>query len=256
MINTELAEEEEKDTAFSYIFFDQAKIDKGGLSDSMYDDLVPSIPKKRNDMQRGIIGWKRWAERWKGPVANFEEKNLATMALFNVYAQKPKQEFPWSEFDEDLHEWALAIQAVQEKRIHSSETVEQISAQIFMSVDRWLPVSDDLASREAKYRMQRGTPELGELGERVRPLYKKMYQQFLQEDDVLKIATQSANQLINVSKDITDRRALLDAVWMMQLFLDEANPTYYLTASLAVTFPFNLVAGIPLYYQLASWLKG
>lgn len=42
----------------------------------------------------------------------------------------------------------------------------------------------------------------------------------------------------------------------VRITLPEANPTYYLTASLAVTFPFNLVAGIPIYYELASWLAG
>lgn len=40
----------------------------------------------------------------------------------------------------------------------------------------------------------------------------------------------------------------------VRMTLPEANPTYYLTASLAITFPFNLVAGIPLYYNLAAWL--
>ncbi len=41
----------------------------------------------------------------------------------------------------------------------------------------------------------------------------------------------------------------------VRMTLPEANPAYYLTASLAVTFPFNLVFGIPLYYQLALWLQ-
>jgi hypothetical protein len=41
----------------------------------------------------------------------------------------------------------------------------------------------------------------------------------------------------------------------VRMTLPEANPTYYLTASLAVTFPFNLVAGIPFYYQIAAWLQ-
>ena len=36
--------------------------------------------------------------------------------------------------------------------------------------------------------------------------------------------------------------------------LPEANPAYYLTASLGVTFPFNLTVGIPLYLALATWL--
>lgn len=40
----------------------------------------------------------------------------------------------------------------------------------------------------------------------------------------------------------------------VRMTLPEANPTYYLTASLAVTFPFNLVVGIPLFYNLAVWL--
>jgi len=42
----------------------------------------------------------------------------------------------------------------------------------------------------------------------------------------------------------------------VRIALPEANPSLYLTASLAVTFPFNLTAGIPLYYQLAQWVGG
>lgn len=34
--------------------------------------------------------------------------------------------------------------------------------------------------------------------------------------------------------------------------LPEANPSYYITSSLAVTFPFNLTIGIPLYHYMAS----
>lgn len=41
----------------------------------------------------------------------------------------------------------------------------------------------------------------------------------------------------------------------VRMTLPEANPAYYLTASLAITFPFNLVLGIPLYYQIAFWLQ-
>jgi len=37
----------------------------------------------------------------------------------------------------------------------------------------------------------------------------------------------------------------------VRIALPEANPSLYLTASLAVTFPFNLVLGIPLYHALA-----
>jgi hypothetical protein len=38
--------------------------------------------------------------------------------------------------------------------------------------------------------------------------------------------------------------------------LPEANPTYYLTASLAMTFPFNILVGIPLYYAMARYVAG
>nr|WP_240901111.1 sodium-dependent bicarbonate transport family permease [Thioalkalivibrio sp. XN8] len=41
----------------------------------------------------------------------------------------------------------------------------------------------------------------------------------------------------------------------MRLALPEANPTLSLTASLGVTFPFNILVGIPLYYGLAEQLR-
>jgi hypothetical protein len=40
----------------------------------------------------------------------------------------------------------------------------------------------------------------------------------------------------------------------MRVALPEANPSIYLTLSLGVTFPFNLVLGIPLYVAVAGWL--
>lgn len=40
----------------------------------------------------------------------------------------------------------------------------------------------------------------------------------------------------------------------VRMTLPEANPTYYLTAALAITFPFNIVLGIPLYYRMATLL--
>jgi hypothetical protein len=42
----------------------------------------------------------------------------------------------------------------------------------------------------------------------------------------------------------------------MKIALPEANATYYLTASLGITFPFNIIAGIPLYYNITQWLYG
>lgn len=37
-----------------------------------------------------------------------------------------------------------------------------------------------------------------------------------------------------------------------RMTLPAANPTFYLTASLAITFPFNVVVGIPFYHQCAT----
>ena len=42
----------------------------------------------------------------------------------------------------------------------------------------------------------------------------------------------------------------------VKLSIPEANPTLSITASLAITFPFNLMVGIPLYYQVALWFVG
>jgi hypothetical protein len=41
----------------------------------------------------------------------------------------------------------------------------------------------------------------------------------------------------------------------MRMAIPEANPSIYLTLALGVTFPFNVVFGIPLYYSFASYLK-
>ena len=40
----------------------------------------------------------------------------------------------------------------------------------------------------------------------------------------------------------------------MRISLPEANPTLSLTASLGITFPFNVLIGIPLYYALSVWV--
>jgi hypothetical protein len=42
----------------------------------------------------------------------------------------------------------------------------------------------------------------------------------------------------------------------VRIALPEANPTFYLTASLGITFPFNVTLGIPLYYTFAAWFAG
>jgi hypothetical protein len=40
----------------------------------------------------------------------------------------------------------------------------------------------------------------------------------------------------------------------VRLTLPEANPTYSITAALAITFPFNIALGIPIYYQMAKFV--
>ena len=42
----------------------------------------------------------------------------------------------------------------------------------------------------------------------------------------------------------------------VRLALPEANPGYYLTCSLAITFPFNIVLGLPLYSLMTGWFYG
>ena len=40
----------------------------------------------------------------------------------------------------------------------------------------------------------------------------------------------------------------------VRIALPKANPSYYLTASLGITFPFNITIGIPIYYLMATWM--
>ena len=42
----------------------------------------------------------------------------------------------------------------------------------------------------------------------------------------------------------------------MRSAVPEANPALSLTAALAITFPFNILVGIPLYRKIAEWLLG
>lgn len=50
--------------------------------------------------------------------------------------------------------------------------------------------------------------------------------------------------------------SFIDAPAACRASLPEANPGIYLTASLGVTLPFNLIVGLPLYYAYARWLAG
>lgn len=42
----------------------------------------------------------------------------------------------------------------------------------------------------------------------------------------------------------------------VRMTLPDANPTFYLTLALAITFPFNVLAGIPIYYHVARFAQG
>jgi uncharacterized protein len=50
--------------------------------------------------------------------------------------------------------------------------------------------------------------------------------------------------------------SFIDAPAACRASLPEANPGIYLTASLGVTLPFNLLAGLPLYWWWSGWLAG
>jgi len=40
----------------------------------------------------------------------------------------------------------------------------------------------------------------------------------------------------------------------VRMAIPEANPSLYLTLSLGITFPFNVVVSIPLYHSIAEWI--
>jgi uncharacterized protein len=48
--------------------------------------------------------------------------------------------------------------------------------------------------------------------------------------------------------------SFIDAPAACRAALPQANPGIYLTSSLGITLPFNLLAGIPIYYEYARWL--
>lgn len=60
-----------------------------------------------------------------------------------------------------------------------------------------------------------------------------------------------ANALVFAT--MTASASYIAAPAAVRLALPKANPAYYLTSSLAITFPFNLTIGIPTYYLLAQW---
>lgn len=55
---------------------------------------------------------------------------------------------------------------------------------------------------------------------------------------------------------ITASASYIDAPAAVRATLPQANPSIYLTSSLGITFPFNLLIGLPLYFNFAVWLHG
>jgi uncharacterized protein len=55
---------------------------------------------------------------------------------------------------------------------------------------------------------------------------------------------------------LTGSASYIAAPATIRLAVPQANPSLYLTLSLGVTFPFNVIAGIPLYYFLAQLING
>ena len=51
-------------------------------------------------------------------------------------------------------------------------------------------------------------------------------------------------------------RRLRQGAERLRIALPDANPALYLTAALGITFPFNLIVGIPLFYWLAQLVGG
>lgn len=55
---------------------------------------------------------------------------------------------------------------------------------------------------------------------------------------------------------LTASASYIDAPAAVRAAMPEANPSIYLTSSLGITFPFNLLVGLPIYYAFAHWLHG
>ncbi len=82
---------------------------------------------------------------------------------------------------------------------------------------------------------------------------------------VLPVPLAAAGALLGVSLGLSPGGTMLLAVLTgsasyiaapaaMRIAVPDANPSISLTASLGVTFPFNVFVGVPLYLRLAEWL--
>ncbi|MCC5814343.1 MAG: sodium-dependent bicarbonate transport family permease [Leptospira sp.] len=55
---------------------------------------------------------------------------------------------------------------------------------------------------------------------------------------------------------LTASASYIAAPSAVRIALPSASPSYYLTMALAITFPFNVTLGIPIYYNMAKWIYG
>lgn len=61
---------------------------------------------------------------------------------------------------------------------------------------------------------------------------------------------------ITILATLAASASYIAATAAMRVAVPEANPTLYLTASLGITFPFNILLGIPIYHQMAAYALG
>ena len=59
---------------------------------------------------------------------------------------------------------------------------------------------------------------------------------------------------VTVMATLAASASYIAAPTAMRIALPQANAALSITAALGITFPFNIVIGIPLYHALASWL--
>jgi hypothetical protein len=59
---------------------------------------------------------------------------------------------------------------------------------------------------------------------------------------------------VTVMATLAASASYIAAPTAMRIAVPQANAALSITAALGVTFPFNIVAGIPLYHALAQWL--
>jgi hypothetical protein len=81
----------------------------------------------------------------------------------------------------------------------------------------------------------------------------------LKSTGLTEIEVERGDLRIRVARELTAapaQQTYIAAPAAVRVALPQAQPTYYLTASLAITFPFNIIIGIPLDHAIARWIFG